>query len=76
MTINFKYDIDQEVWVNDETGAQRKVTVFIARYTGLWIDYIFRANKYFVHLRPERYVYTTEQEARDNWDKERKEVDE
>ena len=76
MTVNFKYDVDQEVWVNDDTGTPRKVTIFIARYTGLWIDYIFRANEYFLHGSPERYVYTTEQEARDNWDKERKEMEE
>ena len=75
MTINFRYGIGQDVWINDKKGIPRQVKIFIARVFGETdIDYFFEPNKYCCG-RLEKFVYATEQEARENLEEEKREVD-
>ena len=80
MTINTKFEMGQEVYINifddrdRHTTAKGKITMIRVFHASIDIDYeIKTAEKWMI--RPECYIYGTEQEALENREKERREID-
>lgn len=80
MTINTKFEMGQEVYAN-VYGAQQyrgrpvekgKITMIRVFHTE--IDYEIKTAERWI-IRPECYIYGTEQEALENREQERREVD-
>lgn len=81
MTINTKFEMGQEVYVN-VYGAQisrapvekGKITMIRVFLASIDIDYEIETAERWI-IRPECYIYGTEQEALENREKERREID-
>lgn len=79
MKIDTKFEMGQEVWINifDDMGrhttAKGKITM-IRVFRGIDIDYEIKTAERWI-IRPECYIYGTEQEALENREKELKEVE-
>ena len=80
MTINTKFEMGQEVYVNVYGAQYRgrpvekgKITM-IRVFRVVDIDYEIKTAERWI-IRPECYIYETEQEALENREKERREVD-
>lgn len=78
MTINTKFDMGQEVWINIFDDMDRHTVVkgriaMIRVYLSIF-DYEIKTAERWI-IRPECYIYGTEQEALENREKELKEVD-
>lgn len=78
MKIDTKFELGQEVWINifddmdRHTTAKGKITMIRVFHTE--IDYEIKTAERWI-IRPECYIYGTEQEALENREKERREVD-
>lgn len=80
MTINTKFEMGQEVYVNVYGAQYRgrpvekgKITM-IRVFRGIDIDYEIETAERWI-IRPECYIYETKQAALGNREKERREVD-
>lgn len=77
MTINTKFEMGQEVYINifddmdRHTTAKGKITMIRVFHTS--IDYEIKTAERWM-IRPECCIYGTEQEALENREKERREV--
>ena len=80
MKIDTKFEMGQEVYVNVYGAQYRgrpvekgKITM-IRVFRGVDIDYEIKTAERWI-IRPECYIYETEQEALENREKERREID-
>lgn len=78
MTINTKFKLGQEVWINifddiDRNTAVKGKIAMIRVYMSIF-DYEIKTAERRI-IRPERYIYGTEQAALENCEKERREID-
>ena len=80
MTINTKFEMGQEVYINifddmdRRTTEKGKITIIRVFHASIDIDYEIKTAERWI-IRPGCYIYGTEQEALDNREKELKEVD-
>ena len=78
MTINTKFEMGQEVWINIFDDMDRHTTakgkIAMIRVFHDEIDYEIETAERWI-IRPECYIYGTEQEALENCEKERREID-
>ena len=80
MKIDTRFDMGQEVWINifddmdKHTTAKGKITIIRVFHASIDIDYEIKTAEKWI-IRPECYIYGTEQEALENREKELKEVD-
>lgn len=79
MKIDTKFKLGQEVWINifddmdRHTTAKGKIAM-IRVFRVVDIDYEIKTAERWI-IRPECYIYGTEQEALENREQERREVD-